>query len=194
MTQLRWPRTWWHGREWPLYRKLQRKRFTHIFFRKGGEPRLLHHDDAHGPLLKLSSKHNSFTSTHQRRSIQESIIEINQHTKTINQHSLLVWRQPAWHKISWATIRSRMQPETMASRCPSGESRAQSWTQWETIWRTCKKLKDDFLLKIMSFLILQIDQHKADTPIRKKALDCLFIPFNQLPNILVIMQRNPWRW
>ena len=39
----------------------------------------------------------------------------------------------------------------------------------------------------MSFLTLHIDQHKADTPIRMKALDCLSTPFSQLPNIFVIL-------
>jgi hypothetical protein len=44
-----------------------------------------------------------------------------------------------------------------------------------------------FLLKIILFVTLQIDQHKAETSIRIKALDYLSTPFNQLPNILVIL-------
>jgi hypothetical protein len=34
-----------------------------------------------------------------------------------------------------------------------------------------QKVKETFLLKIISFLTLQIDQHKADTPIRINVLD-----------------------
>jgi hypothetical protein len=42
-------------------------------------------------------------------------------------------------------------------------------------------------LKIISFLTLQIDQHKAETLIRIKDLDCLSTPFYQLSNILEIL-------
>jgi hypothetical protein len=52
---------------------------------------------------------------------------------------------------------------------------------------TCKKLKFFLLLKIISLRHLHIDQHKADTPMRIKTLDCLSTPFNQFPNIFVIL-------
>jgi hypothetical protein len=48
-------------------------------------------------------------------------------------------------------------------------------------------MKRLFLLKIISFLTLHIDQHKAEIPIWIKALDYLSTPFNQLPNILVVL-------
>jgi hypothetical protein len=44
-----------------------------------------------------------------------------------------------------------------------------------------------FLLNIRSFLALQIDQHKADTPTRIIFLDCLSTPFNQFPNKFIIL-------
>jgi hypothetical protein len=49
-----------------------------------------------------------------------------------------------------------------------------------------QKVKTDCLLKIMLFRQCQISQQIAETPIRILALVSLSIPFNQLPNILVI--------
>jgi hypothetical protein len=39
----------------------------------------------------------------------------------------------------------------------------------------------------MSFLVVQIDQHTAEIPIRIRALSFLLTPLSQLPNILVIL-------
>jgi hypothetical protein len=52
---------------------------------------------------------------------------------------------------------------------------------------TCKKLVESFLLKIISFLQFQIDQHKAETPMRILALFFLSIPLSQFSNILVTL-------
>jgi hypothetical protein len=50
-----------------------------------------------------------------------------------------------------------------------------------------QKIESFCLLKIILFQHVHIDQHKAETPIRILALVFLGIPFNQLPNILVIL-------
>src|SRR6266508_3362998 len=52
---------------------------------------------------------------------------------------------------------------------------------------TCKKLKVIIRLNTKLFLHIQIDQHKAETPIRILALVILSMPLSQFPNILVIL-------
>jgi hypothetical protein len=52
-----------------------------------------------------------------------------------------------------------------------------------------KKLVLFYFLNTISFMRVQMAQHKANTPItRILALSILSAPFNQLPNILVILE------
>src|SRR5438132_11399795 len=55
------------------------------------------------------------------------------------------------------------------------------------MWITYKKLKDLVWLNTKLFLHVQIDQHKAEIPIRILALVLLSIPSSQCPNIFVTL-------
>jgi hypothetical protein len=50
-----------------------------------------------------------------------------------------------------------------------------------------QKISMLLLLKIILLQQVHIDQHKAETLMRNLALSALGIPFNQLPNIFVIL-------
>ena len=90
-------------------------------------------------------------------------------------------------KNSCATIRSRVEPVTISSRWSKGRRWAQSWIQCAVIWITCMIWKFEDLLKTRLFRQFHIDQQIAETPIRIRALVFLSIPFNQLPNIFLIL-------
>jgi hypothetical protein len=86
-----------------------------------------------------------------------------------------------------SNLMNRLHLETIHSRWFSGERNRHCWIQCIVMWITCKKFVESFLLKIILLRQFQIDQTKAETPIRILAFVFMSIPFNQFSNILVIL-------
>jgi hypothetical protein len=88
---------------------------------------------------------------------------------------------------SCVTGSSRLHPVTIGSHWSSRRSRDHSCIQCAAIRITCKNFVPFCLLYTILFRQVQMDQHKAETRIRILILSFLSTPFNQLPNILVML-------
>jgi hypothetical protein len=81
-----------------------------------------------------------------------------------------------------------LHPISIARRSSAGCRKDHIWIQCVVRGITCKNDGKAVLLKIKSFLTFQIAHSKAHTPILIKPLSFLAIPFNQLPNMLLILE------
>jgi hypothetical protein len=98
--------------------------------------------------------------------------------------------QPPWLNIVRTTTIKRLHPISKGPRCSTGR-------RYDHKWITCRKFGLAHLLNTTSFRQFQIVQTKAQTPTRIRSFIFLSIPFNQLPNRLVIFRdgtRRVWAW
>jgi hypothetical protein len=96
---------------------------------------------------------------------------------------LLLKDHPLDAKISIDVVSSTRHSRIMWGCSPSFCSNTQQRIQWVPQKITCIGVTTRVLLKIMSFLLNQNAQHKADAPTRILYISFLLIPFSHLVNI-----------
>jgi hypothetical protein len=88
--------------------------------------------------------------------------------------------------IARTTAIKRLHPVSKGSRCSTGRRYDHRWINEAALWITCRKFGLAHLLNTTSFRQFQIVQTKAQTPTWIRSFVFLSIPFNQLPNRLVM--------
>jgi hypothetical protein len=94
--------------------------------------------------------------------------------------------QPPWLNIAQTIAIKRLHPISKGPRCSIGRRYDHRSIKEVALWITCRKFGLAHLLNTTSFRQFQIIQTKAQTPTQICSFVFLSIPFNQLPNRLVI--------